>query len=129
MRICGEAMDFDVDFNNGDEGNILRYYQAPVAERRAKGTLSFQSVNIRSERKAPKEAGQASMRVRRRVMDLRAILDNGDEGNTLAVLSSPRCSKACKRITIFSILKYTIGEKGAQKPDRRREDMWRSDGF
>ena len=68
---------------------LWRYCQFPVAERRAKGALSFQSVNIRSERKAPKEAGQASMRVRRRVMDLRAILDNGDAGNTCCIIKSP----------------------------------------
>ena len=34
------------------------------------------------------------MQVRGREMDLRAILDNGDEGCPIAVLSSPRCSKA-----------------------------------
>ena len=40
-------------------------------------------------------AGQTSIRVRRRVMDLRAGLDGGGVGNTLAVLSSPRRPKMC----------------------------------
>ena len=55
------------------------------------------------------------MRVRRRVMDLRADLDNGDEGCPIAVLSSPRCSKACKRHTVILICKNSVGEKGAKR--------------
>ena len=40
-------------------------------------------------------AEQASIRVRRRVMDLRADLDKGAAGNTLAVLSRRIRAKAC----------------------------------
>ena len=40
-------------------------------------------------------AGQTSIRAHRRVMDLRAGLDDGGAGNTLAVLSSPRRPKMC----------------------------------
>ncbi len=40
-------------------------------------------------------AGQTSIRVHRRAMDLRALLDNRGEGCPIAVLSSPRCPKAC----------------------------------
>ncbi len=40
-------------------------------------------------------AGQTSIRVHRRVMDLRVDLDKGAAGNTLAVLSRRICAKAC----------------------------------
>ena len=40
-------------------------------------------------------AGQTSIRVHRRVMDLRADLDKGAAGNTLAVLSRRIRAKAC----------------------------------
>ncbi len=108
-------MDFDVDFNNGNEGCPIAVLSSPRCPKACKRRTIISICKTSDGEKGAKKAGQASMRVRRRVMDLRAILDNGDEGNTLAVLSSPRCSKACKRITIFSILKYTIGEKGTKK--------------
>ncbi len=79
------------DLDNGDEGCPLAVLSSPrfpkVCKRRTIISICKYSVG----EKGAQKAGQASMRVRRRVMDLRAILDNGDEGNTLAVLSISRC--------------------------------------
>ena len=74
----------------GTQAVLLRYYQVSVAERRAKGTLLFQSVKLRTERKAPKSR-TGVVRICGGAMDFDVDFNNGDEGNTLAVLSSPRC--------------------------------------
>ena len=48
-------------------------------------------------------------------MDFDVDFNNWDAGCPIAVLSSPRCPKACKRHIIISICKYSVGEKGAKK--------------
>ena len=70
MRMYSRAM---------DQGVILH-----------KGTLSFQYTNIRTERKAQKSRTGA-VRICGGAMVFDVDFNNGDEGNTLAVLSSPRC--------------------------------------
>ena len=66
-------------------------------------------------------AGQTSIRVHRRAMDLRADLDKGDADNTLAVLSRRICAKACVKTrhpactqSVCPAEKIHIRSKGAQ---------------
>ena len=90
MRICGEATNFDVDFNNGDDGCpiavLSRCICAKARPKARKRHTVFSICKTSVGEKGAKIAGQASMRVRRRVMDSGVILHKGTAGCPIAVL-------------------------------------------
>ena len=90
VRICDGAMDFDVDFNNGDAGCPLAVLSSPRLPKACKRhTIISTCKNSVGEKGAQSRTG--AVRICDGAMDFDVDFNNGDEGNTLAVLSSPRC--------------------------------------
>ena len=88
MRVRRREMDLRADLDSGDAGNTCCIIKPPFPKGVQKAYRHFNMQKFgRRERRS--KAGQASMRVRRRVMDLRADLDNGDAGNTCCIIKSP----------------------------------------
>ena len=89
MRMYSRAMDSGVILHKGIAGCPIAVLSSPRCSKARKRHTVFSICKYSVGEKGAQKAGQASMRVRRRVMDLRADLDNGDEGNTCCIIKSP----------------------------------------